>query len=122
MPGTKLLTRHDPRSCLRVAWRAAQDLGYSLTAIDDSSKSFTATKGNAVVGLLAGPLAPHCRFEITVEPYSDANEVILVRNAPWLTSGSVGVNRIKARADELIDAIARAIERDGGAIQERREF
>jgi hypothetical protein len=122
MAGTKILTKHDARACLKLAWRSAQDLGYALTPIDDCSLRFTATKGSAVVGFLAGPLAPYCRFQISVESYGDANELVLEKNSPWFTSGAVGVSRVNRQADELLNAIVCAIERDGGTIQERREF
>ncbi len=122
MPGLKLLTKHDARTCLKFAWRAAQDLGYALTPLDDSSKGFTATRGNVIVGLLTGPLAPYCHFQISVESYSDRNELVLEMNTPWFSSGAIGVSRVRGRADKLLNAIASAIEGDGGTILEKRAF
>ena len=46
MAGVKLLTKTDPQLCLKLAYRAAQDLGYAVTPIEDASKRFTATKGS----------------------------------------------------------------------------
>jgi hypothetical protein len=122
MPGMKLLTPFDPQTCLKVAWRVAQDLGYSLTPIDDSSKRFTASKGSAIANLLGGFLAPQCVFQLTVEQYPDTNEVSLERNEPWLSSGKIGVSKVKKQADDLFAAIASAIEKAGGTITERKEF
>ncbi|MSU80724.1 MAG: hypothetical protein EXS16_21880 [Gemmataceae bacterium] len=122
MPGIKLLTNLDPKKCLKVAWRTAQDMGYSLSPIEETSKRFGATKGNLLMNLIAGPLAPRSAFEITVESYSDTNEVSLETNQPWITSGAIGVSRVRKRADELLDAIGRAIENEGGAIQGRKEY
>ena len=125
MPGLKLLTKMEPASCLKLAWRSAQNLGFALTPatpLDDGAKSFTAEKGSALVSVLAGPFAPHCRFCVSVEAYADANEVILEKNVPWLTTGSVGVKKVHRQANELMQAIASAIEKDGGTIIERKEF
>lgn len=121
MPGFKLLTQHDPQVCLKVAWRTAQDMGYSLTPIEDCSKRFTATKGNALLSML--PLAaPQCVFHVVVESYPDANELIVERNEPWLASGKLGVSRVKRAAEELVAAIACAIEKAGGTIVDRKEY
>jgi hypothetical protein len=122
MPGMKLLTPFDPHMCLRAAWRAAQDLGYSLTpAIEHCTSRFKATKGSAILSVL--PLMPpQCVFEVSVVTYPDGNEVIVERNEPWLTSGKIGVGRVKRQAEELANAIACAIEKTGGKIQEQKEF
>ncbi len=122
MPGIKLLTKLDAPTCLKLAWRAAQDSSYSLTPLESGTKRFTATKGNAVLGLLAGALAPHCVFQVSAESYSDATEVAIEKNKPWLSGGAVGVSKVNRQAEELLTAIARAIEREGGAILERKEF
>jgi hypothetical protein len=123
MPGLKLLTRLEPPRCLKAAWRTAQDLGFSLTPIDESSSSFTATKGSMLTSMLAGSLlAPYCHFQISTATYSDTNEVVLEKNKPWLTGGAVGVGRVNRAAKELLDAIAAAIEKDGGTILEKKEF
>ena len=43
MPGLKLLTKLDAEKCIKIAWRAAQDQGYSLapTPLADGAKTFT---------------------------------------------------------------------------------
>jgi hypothetical protein len=122
MPGFKLLTKLDPQTCLKVAWRAAQDRGFSLTPISDSATRFTATKGNVLISMIAGPFAPHCVFQISAQAYADANEVVLEQNKPWLTTGAVGVSKVNQQAEELMLAIAGAIEKEGGTILERKEF
>lgn len=122
MAGLKLLTKLEPQMCLKLAWRTAQDAGYAVTRIEESSKRFKATKGSALVAALAGAFAPHCDFEIAVEGYPDATEVMLVMNKPWLITGVSGVAKIGRQADELVQAIARAIETAGGTVSERKEF
>ena len=122
MPGLKLLTKLEAPTCLKIAWRTAQDLGFSLTPIDDGSRRFTATKGSAVLSALAGPLAPHCHFQFVAEAYPDANELVLEKNKPWLTSGSIGVGKVNRQAEELMQAIACAIEKAGGEVTGRKEF
>jgi hypothetical protein len=122
MSGVKLLTKHDPKLCLKAAFRAAQNLGFNVTPIDDNSKRFSATKGNFLLSALAGPFAPRCDFQVSVETYLDTTEVVLDINKPWLSSGSVGVRKVKEQADALLRDIISAIEKDGGKIAERREF
>jgi hypothetical protein len=123
MAGLKLRTKLESAKCLKVAWRTAQDLGYSLTPIDDGSKSFTATKGSLLTSMLAGSLlAPYCYFQISTTIYADFNEVVLEKNKPWLTSGAVGVGRVNRQAEDLIGAIAGAIEKEGGSILEKKAF
>lgn len=122
MPGTKLLTRLDGQACLKAAWRAAQDLGFSLTPLGAGAMQFTATKGNAILGLVAGALVPYCNFQVSVHSYSDGNEIVLERNNPWLTSGAAGVAKVNRQAEDLLSAIASAIEKEGGAIVERKDF
>ena len=122
MPGFKLLTNLDAATCLKTAWRIAQDLGYALTPIDEGSKRFKATKGNALLGVLAGPFKPQCAFQIAVETYPDGVELILERNQPWLSGGAIAVNKVARQAEELLNAIAAAVEKAGGAVVERKEF
>src|SRR6266516_548927 len=122
MPGLKLLTRYDPQTCLKAAWRAAQDLGYSLTPpIEDCLQRFTATRGSALLSVLP-LLPPQCVFNVSVITYPDAHEVVEERNEPWLTSGKIGVSKVKKQAEELLNAIACAIEKTGGTVLERKEF
>jgi hypothetical protein len=119
--GLKLLTNMDPQLCLKLAWRTAQDRGYALTPLGECAKRFTASKGNILIGVLAGAFAPHCVFQIGVEAYPDANELILEMNSPWI-SGAVGLRKVRSQAEELMQAIACAIEKEGAAILERKEF
>ena len=122
MAGFKLLTKLDPKTCLKVAFRAAQDLGFTLTPYHECSLHFTASKGSLLKSVFAGALAPHCVFEISASAYSDANELVLQRNEPWLIAGSAGNAKVKQQAEDMIAAIACAIEKEGGAILERKEF
>jgi hypothetical protein len=122
MSGVKLLTKLDPQTCLKVAWRAAQDMSFSVPPIEECGKRFTATKGSAIFNLIAGPLAPQCVFQISVESYNDATEVVLEKNKPWLTSGTVGVAKVNRQAEDLLAAITCGIEKAGGSVLERKEF
>lgn len=120
--GLKLLTDLDAQTCLRLAWRTAQDQGYSLKPLDDCATRFTATKGNLVIGVLAGALAPRCVLEVAVASYPDANELIVETNTPWISSGIGGVRKIRRQAEEFLQAVACAIEKEGAKVLERKEF
>jgi hypothetical protein len=122
MAGVKLLTKLDAPTSLKAAWRAAQDLGFSLPKLEECAKRFTASKGNALVSMIAGSLAPHCAFQISVETYNDATEVVVEWSKPWITTGTSGVAKVNKQADDLLAAIACGIEKAGGAVSERKEF
>jgi hypothetical protein len=122
MPGFKLLTKLDAQTCLKAAWRTAQDLGYELTPIEDCAKRFTATKGSLLLSVLPFGVAPQCVFQIHVEAYPDGNELVLEKNEPWLRGGAIAVGKVTRQAEELLGAIACAIEKAGGAVLERKEF
>jgi hypothetical protein len=122
MAGLKLLTKFDAQTCLKIAWRTAQEMGFSLTPLDESSRRFTASKGNIFTSILGGPFAPNCNFKISVEDYPSANEVVLEKQTAWLFSGAIGVGKVNRQAEELLSAIASAIEKEGGNILERKEF
>lgn len=123
MAGLKLLTTLDAPMCLKLAWRAAQDHGFSLPPLEECAKRFSATKGNSLISMIAGPFATTpCNFQISIEQYGSTNEVVLEKNSPWLTSGAAGVAKVNRQAEDLMNAIACAIEKAGGAIQERKEF
>jgi hypothetical protein len=121
MPGFKLLTTFDPQTCLKVAWRTAQDHGFSLTPIEGCSTRFTATKGNGLLSVVPF-MPPRCVLDVYVASYPDANELVVERNEPWLTSGKIGVSKVKRQAEELFNQIACAVEKAGGSIAERKEF
>ena len=122
MSAIKLLTKFDAHKCLKAAYRAAQDQGFTLTPIDDRSTRFTASKGSALLNFIAGPLAPHCKFEISAASYADANELVIEMNSLRASSGSVGVNKVRKQAEDLIEAITAAIEKEGGMISERKDI
>lgn len=122
MAGLKLVTGLDAHTSLRSAWRAAQEQGYTLTSLGLDVPKFEARKGHVFWSMLVGPLAPHCKFLVSVESYASGTEVVLEKTLPWVTSGAVGVSRVNRQAEELMDAIARAIETDGGQVLERKEF
>ncbi len=122
MPGFKLVTKLEPQTCLKVAWRAAQDLGYALTPFEDCTKRFTATKGSLLLSVLPFGVAPQCVFQIVVETYPDGVELVLEKNEPWLRGGALAVGKVTRQAEELLSSIACAIEKAGGAVLERKAF
>ncbi len=122
MAGVKVLTDLDPDKALRSAWRAAQDAGFGLTSLGLDVPQFLAQKGHILLSLVAGALAPYCRFKVSVEKYDHGTEVVLEKSLPWLTTGALGVRRVNREAAALMDAVAAALEHDGGKVLERKEF
>jgi hypothetical protein len=120
MTGIKLVTNVEPDKGLQLAWRAAQDLGFDLTPIQDST--FEASKGRAIWSILVGPAAPHCRFKLSAHAYPDGTtDLVLERNSAW-TSGLIGLRRIKGEATALMDKVAQAVQHSGGQVVERKEI
>ena len=120
MAGIKLVIDMEPATALQLAWRAAQDLQFRLTPIQDGT--FQASKGRAIWSLLVGPAAPHCSFTISVHSYPDGTtDLVLDRNTPW-SSGVLGLRRIQAEAETLMKRSADAIEANGGKVRECKEL
>jgi hypothetical protein len=120
MAGIKLVIDLEPDRALPLAWRAAEDLGFALTPIQDGT--FQASKGYAILSVLVGPLAPHCRFQISARRYEDGTTDLVIERNGAMTSGAIGARRIKGEADALMDKIAAALEANGGKVRERREI
>jgi hypothetical protein len=120
MAGIKLVTDTDPDKGLQIAWRAAQDLGFRLTPVQDGA--FQATKGGAFWSLLAGAAAPHCAFNVSAKRYGDnTTDLVLDLSIGW-TAGLIGKRRIWGEADALMQKVAEALQQNGGKVIERNEF
>lgn len=120
MAGIKLIVDIEPDKALQLAWRIAQDLGFALTPVKDGA--FQAGKGHFLLGMLAGAIAPNCKFKLSAHRYADGTtDLVLERNSA-LTSGLLGLRRIKAEADALIQKVAEAIQQNGGKVVERKEI
>ena len=109
-----------PLSRRQMAWRAAQDMAFTLTPVKDLA--FQASKGHFLWSMLAGAAAPHCNFSFTAHRYEDGTtDIVLERNGA-LTSGLLGLRRIKAEADALMQKVSEAIQQNGGKVIERKEI
>ena len=116
MAGIKLVVDLEPETALQLAWRAAQDLSFTLTPVQDGA--FEAKKGHLVWSMLAGPAATHCHFKIAAHRYVDrTTDLVLERNSAW-TSGLLGRRHINAEADALMQRVAEAIGQNGGKVIE----
>jgi hypothetical protein len=119
MAGFKLLTDLDAGKLYKVARRVARDMEFAVDTRGDYA--FGAGKGNLVLSIVLGAFIAYCDFHVTVEEDDHASELIIERNNPWWT-GMIGVKRTKNRAKELADAIADAIEDEGGRVLKEKEF
>ena len=120
MAGIKLVIDMEPDKGLQLAWRVAQDLGFALTPVKDGA--FQAGKGHFLLGMLVGAAAPNCKFKLSAHCYADGTtDLVLERNGA-LTSGLLGLRRIKAEADALMQKVAEAIRQNGGKVVERKEI
>jgi hypothetical protein len=119
MPGLKFTTNLDPDSLYKIAFRHAQDLGYTVR--DLGGRAFSATAGNAALNVLSGALHVHCDFRVAIHQYDDGNELVLERNAPWWT-GMIGVSRVKSKAAELIGKIKEEVHLRGCSLMREKEF
>src|SRR3954452_23411583 len=117
MPGLKFTTNLDGETLHKLAFRRAQDLGYTVRATSD--RVFSATMGNVALSVLA--LASRCDFRVSVESYDDGNELVLERNSPWFL-GTIGVARVKSNANDLFKAIKEEVLKRGGKITNEKEF
>lgn len=117
MAGFKFTTNLDADRLYELAFRRAQELGYTVREADQ--RAFTATQGNFALAMTG--LSPKCSFRIDIESYPDGNELVLERNVPaW--SGVIGVSRVKAKAAELIEHLKAAVRQTGGTVGKEKEF
>jgi hypothetical protein len=120
MAGIKVVTDAKPETVLDLAWRAAQDLSFTVTPIRDGA--FDASKGHVVWSMLAGNVAPHCNFRISAKRYPDGTtDLVLERNSAW-TTGLLGLRRIKTEATAVIDKTVAAIQQLGSKVIEQKEI
>jgi len=117
MPGLKFTTNLDGETLFKLAFRRAQDMGYTVRATGE--RAFSATMGNVALSLLA--LSSHCDFRISIEAYDDGHELVLERNSPWLL-GAIGVARVKSNARDLCQGIKDEVAARGGKVTNEKEF
>jgi hypothetical protein len=124
MAGYKVLTDLAADKCLKTAWRTAQDQGFSLSGLEPDGQHFIARKGNWLLNLLGGNLfTPFCQFKISAVPYDNGTEVVVEREQRALVStGAIGAMRIQRQGSDLIDAIAAALQQEGGKVLDKKEF
>jgi hypothetical protein len=119
MAGLKFTTDLDAESLYKIAYRRAQDMGFTVREAGESA--FTAKSGNMALSIAVGALSVYCDFRLSIEEYDDGNELVLERNTPWWT-GMIGVSRVKNRANELMKNIKDEVELRGGRILREKEF
>jgi hypothetical protein len=118
MAGIKLVTDMDLDTAVQLAWRAAQDLSFTLTPVQGGA--FQASKGSLVASILVGSAAPRCAFKIAAKKYVDGTtDLVLARNSGW-PCGLLGMRRINAEAEALMQKVADAIQQNGGKVIERK--
>ena len=117
MPGLKFSTNLDADSLYKLAFRRAQDAGYTVR--DLGNNAFSATMGSMALSVLA--VSSYCDFRLSVEKYGDGNELVLERNSPWML-GKIGVARVKAKADALFRNIKEETVVRGGKVISEKEF
>jgi hypothetical protein len=101
----------------KIASQVARHLNYSVLFVGDTE--LTVRKGSVLANLVVGAVVPICDFRVSVRAAPDKSvEVAIQVNRPWW-SGMLGLKRVKARADELADAIASAVRERGGKVLKR---
>ena len=117
MAGLKFTTNLDADALYKLAFRRAQNLGYTVRAAGD--QAFTAASGSVALSVLA--VSSYCDFRVSVEKYADGNELILERNTPWLL-GVIGVARVKNKANDLMKNIKADVVQQGGRVLQEKEL
>lgn len=107
MAGLRMGFRASPDAILGAAGTAAHVAGYRVTP--KGPQEVWAQKGNFALSLLIGAFIAYCNFRLVVEALPDGvAQLTLYRNTPWWT-GVIGVSRVKSKAKELADLIAKTI-------------
>jgi hypothetical protein len=114
MSAVRFSTNLDQEAAHAAAVQAAKSLGFGLAP--RKACQFLASRGSLLRSILLPPTRPYCRFLVTVMPECQrAANVILEKNDPWWMGGAAQ-QMISELFDELVDAIAEAIEATGGSL------
>jgi hypothetical protein len=114
MAGFSLAVDLSAADTLAVVTAAARRLNFSVLLLDQGELSVR--KGGMFRYLLAGPALVPCDFRISLRTTAeDKSQVIIQPNRPWWT-GIWGLRRVRARAEELADAIASDLRECGAKV------
>ncbi|GIK51557.1 MAG: hypothetical protein HPKKFMNG_00762 [Planctomycetes bacterium] len=114
-----VITNAQPQHLRDAALHVAQSTSYTITPL--AEWSFGATQGSLALSILFGAFVAYCDFKLHVSSPGDGTTYLtLERNTPWWT-GFIGVNRVKRRADDLVNAICSVLGSQGVAIFHRRD-
>lgn len=121
MPGYKIRTDLPAKRTYVLARKVAHTRDFLVE--DAGERAFVATKGNFLLTLFFGAyFGVYCKFQVSVEDYGKVAEVIINRNSPALTSGAIGVARVKNRSREYANSIITEILAAGGKVLDEAEF
>ena len=119
MAGIKLVTDMDAKTLFKLAYREAQDKGFTVAKLGNGE--FTAKRSNLALSIVLGAFVAYCDFHIAIEDCDDETELVLERNSPWWT-GIIGVQRVKSWAKDLVKTIGEAIVDEGNEVIREKEF
>jgi hypothetical protein len=119
MAGLKFTTDADTATLLKLAFRRAEEMGFAVTEM--GNLSLRIRRGSLLLGIFTNLIVAYCDFELSVEEYDDANEVVLEWESPWWL-GVVGVARTKGRAKELMKNLRDEVALRGSRIFDDKEF
>jgi hypothetical protein len=119
MAGIFLIVNQGAETAFKVVAGAARALHYTVTCLADGELSLR--RGSLIAGLVVGPFVPYCDFRVSFHSRERETEIRLELNKPWWT-GTIGLKRVRGRAEELAGAIDLAVREAGGTVLKRNSF
>ena len=119
MPGYRIRTDCDADKAMKLARRAALDLGFTLS--DEQDSRFSAKRGSLALTILAGGMVSYSNFKVKVEKGHNGSEIIIEAHS-WLFTGLIGQAKEVKAARAFGDAIGACIEKEGGKVLASNEF
>jgi hypothetical protein len=121
MAGIILVTNLDAAAVMQAVKKVARRHDFTVADVNESEVSLQ--KGSRIAGVLLGAFFPFCDFRAVARTNADKTvELDIEHNSPRVTSGSMGVKRVKAQAQELADKVAEEIVAQRGEVLRRDVF
>jgi hypothetical protein len=120
MPGRIIVTDMKANLSRKLMLRVARNMGFSVTELD--AWEYQLRRGSFGWSLFLGAVIAYCNFRVNFGQGDDHQvEISIERNSPWWT-GMLGINQVKSWCKRFAEALAEAIEDEGGEILEENQF
>ena len=107
MKGHRFVVSGDPSIARNTVYATLQNLGFTLTRMDDWTA--TAERGSAgasiMFGALAGKKGRHVKLRVTCQMSSEGVVITLVQETSGVSGGIIGMNQASALYSDIYNTV-----------------